>query len=674
MSKMTFKRISLAVVAALGFGVLSVAPSSAAIDETLTLSAASATVNIGDTATVTITNSFTSEVANESRTVFVSGAGGQGGTVLAKQTTDSANTSMATTREITVTTDPSSPTFAESVTATNLGAVTKQTITLKFYAVTTAGTYTFTITSRDKVGTLAVYKSASFTLTVSAANTVASAATSKLWIQESPTAGTVLVSADSTLVVAANKADTPIASGYIVADHRNSSDTTVAVASAGTLVDAPITLVISGPGTLSKGLHSAVTSRTKSVTLSRGETATIWSDGTAGTATITGSIYGTNLTQAAKTIKFFGAPTTITATLETAVVYRADTANGVVTFTAADAASNAVTTAAYNTATGSTGKGFWAISSDTKVAGSTAYVTTAAFATPCSYVATRAKWVCNIGAIDSGTATITIADSNTVTGAAITSAAVTMTVAGAAYTGTVSVAKASAPSVAATTFAPGEKVIFTATAKDGLGSNVPNGNATAQWSNLGWAGGAPVFTNSVAPDSNGGTATNGELTTGWLTSASNTFVSGVDTLVVYMPMTAGTYTLTGRTSGATANSTLLTFTVVDPVQDAQTAAIAAAQKAAVAQAAAAQAAADAATDAALQAIDAANAATDAANLAAEAADAATVAAQEAKDAADAATAAVESLATQVATLMAALQAQITSLANVVAKIAKKVKA
>ena len=64
MSKMTFKRISLAVVAALGFGVLSVAPSSAAIDETLTLSAASATVNIGDTATVTITNSFTSEVAN----------------------------------------------------------------------------------------------------------------------------------------------------------------------------------------------------------------------------------------------------------------------------------------------------------------------------------------------------------------------------------------------------------------------------------------------------------------------------------------------------------------------------------------------------------------------------------------------------------------------------------
>jgi len=83
---------------------------------------------------------------------------------------------------------------------------------------------------------------------------------------------------------------------------------------------------------------------------------------------------------------------------------------------------------------------------------------------------------------------------------------------------------------------------------------------------------------------------------------------------------------------------------------------------------------DAAVDAANEAIDAANAATDAANLAAEAADAATVAAEEARDAADAATAAVEELATQVAALMAALKAQITTLANTVAKIAKKIKA
>ena len=61
-TKTTFKRIALVAVAALGLGVLSVAPSSAAIDETLTLSASSATVGIGDTATVTITNTFISSV------------------------------------------------------------------------------------------------------------------------------------------------------------------------------------------------------------------------------------------------------------------------------------------------------------------------------------------------------------------------------------------------------------------------------------------------------------------------------------------------------------------------------------------------------------------------------------------------------------------------------------
>ena len=49
-TKTTFKRIALVAVAALGLGVLSVAPSSAAInatDETLTLSASSASVAIG---------------------------------------------------------------------------------------------------------------------------------------------------------------------------------------------------------------------------------------------------------------------------------------------------------------------------------------------------------------------------------------------------------------------------------------------------------------------------------------------------------------------------------------------------------------------------------------------------------------------------------------------------
>jgi hypothetical protein len=77
--------------------------------------------------------------------------------------------------------------------------------------------------------------------------------------------------------------------------------------------------------------------------------------------------------------------------------------------------------------------------------------------------------------------------------------------------------------------------------------------------------------------------------------------------------------------------------------------------------------AQAASDAAAEATDAANAATDAANAAAEAADAATAAAQDASDA-------VAALSTQVTTMINALKKQITALTNLVIKIQKKVKA
>jgi hypothetical protein len=77
--------------------------------------------------------------------------------------------------------------------------------------------------------------------------------------------------------------------------------------------------------------------------------------------------------------------------------------------------------------------------------------------------------------------------------------------------------------------------------------------------------------------------------------------------------------------------------------------------------------AQAASDAAAEATDAANAATDAANAAAEAADAATAAAQDSADA-------VAALSTQVSEMISALKKQITALTNLVIKIQKKVKA
>ena len=205
------------------------------------------------------------------------------------------------------------------------------------------------------------------------------------------------------------------------------------------------------------------------------------------------------------------------------------------------------------------------------------------------------------------------------------------------------------------------------TSKDSAGRTVGNGTSSP-FGNVAWGSTSPTFGDDSSANSAGGRLSSGSLTS-YLT-AGGSFISGTDTVMVFMPTIAGTYTLNGTTGSSTTVGSILTFTVIDPAATAQAAATAAAKDAS-----------DAATDAALEATDAAYAATDAANIAAEAADAATAAAEAAteaanaaKESADAATAAVEELATSVAKLMAALQAQITTLAKVVAKIAVKVKA
>ena len=60
-TKTTFKRIALVAVAAMGFGMLSVVPSSAAHTyqaDVLSVSAATSTITMGSTASVTVTQAF----------------------------------------------------------------------------------------------------------------------------------------------------------------------------------------------------------------------------------------------------------------------------------------------------------------------------------------------------------------------------------------------------------------------------------------------------------------------------------------------------------------------------------------------------------------------------------------------------------------------------------------
>ena len=297
-----------------------------------------------------------------------------------------------------------------------------------------------------------------------------------------------------------------------------------------------------------------------------------------------------------------------------------------------------------------------AVDADGNVWAGTAYIyaTSAANAliagseTPgsCTFNSTLLLHICSVTGKLPGTGTFKIIDASTVALATATSNEVSTRVStGVATTATLSFDKE--------TYEPGEKAQVRVQVLDGAGLAMPAKTISA---------GFTAAIESSRPFHTGSATFQETITLAAATSATSNTNAGHMTYVVYMPLTSGVVTIsaTGSTGLALAGRVDLSATATVVNNDPAIAA--------------ATAASEAATDAAAEAIDAANAATDAANLAAEAADAATVAAEEARDAADAATAAVEELAGQVATLMAALKAQITTLANTVAKIAKKVKA
>ena len=665
MSRITFKRLALALVASLSFSVLATGPSNASQDEALTVTPSATTVELNESITATVDLSFVADSNTESLTVVVVKSGGAAAftaTALIPLAADSANVGahgalVSGAFGYTEVTEAVLGSSGDNFTATTAGALTRVKWTLRLSKASTAGTANYAVSLRSG-STLpgTIEKSATFSVTVTAADTTGTAAKTLVYLNQGTTASNVAIrnnglgylASDSTLVVNAATVATPVLVGYMFVEPRNASDTRTSTAA--TQVTADVVLNVTGPGLLS---DNAGSTKAKSVTASANETITVYSDGTAGVGTITGSIGGVFLTQAAKTITFVGIADSFVATVESKTVVAGSTAAGAITFVAKDSAGNAITSTNTQYRTGTPGA-FYIVVADTTVVGGTTWTSVdqgagskAVYGT-CTYSATRALWVCDVPVTDSGVATsIYIADSTTASSAIKTSQVMTLTVAGTGYSGTAAFDKA--------TYNVGEKAILTLTSKDSGGRNVADGDSSPWGTSARFGSNSATFAAATGPDLTGAPALSNNLIDILNSTTANTFVNGVETIVAYMPTIAGTYNVLAKDkAGAGTESTILTFTVVDPA------------------AAATLAAAEAATDAAAEAIDAANAATDAANLAAEAADAATVAAEEARDAADAATAAVEELATQVATLMAALKAQITTLANTVAKIAKKV--
>jgi hypothetical protein len=244
----------------------------------------------------------------------------------------------------------------------------------------------------------------------------------------------------------------------------------------------------------------------------------VYSDGTAGTATIT--IKSTSVTFANKTVVFYAAaPTTLVAkAINTSPGIGNTTAIAV---DAKDANGNrwAGTLYTYSSA-----------------AATIANDGTATYA--CSYVAANDRHECSVTGSAAGTATITARDAATVATSTVASNAVSLTVT-AASPATVKLAFDKA------TYAPGEKATLLVSVVDSEGKDV----SAREFTNLFATGG---ITSSVAYGNGSDTTTAVAVTTASLAAADATLSSAtpVKAYTIYMPATGGTLKVsaTGGTS------------------------------------------------------------------------------------------------------------------------------
>jgi hypothetical protein len=614
-TKTTFKRIALVAVAALGLGVISVAPSSAAVlpgagTNTLTAVSSSTTITAGDTATITFTSTFVGQALYDSVAVTAYQTSTQTGVETRIGLTDSSTSVVGNTFKSGAGQYAAGTSAAIGVLAA--GSVTG-TYKLHVYAPATAGTYNYSIyaTPYTAAGAGTTYATPlTWSFTVTAKDTVPTA-NSTVTLRSGDASGTAATpfggtteGTDSSTASTATRSitgATPAATIYVVQKN-----------AAGTAGES-VTVIATGPAYISTSPTSRPTSGT-ALTLAHVAAGTVfyvWSTGTAGTATITTST--PSLAMGTKTIKFFGAATKLavsTAVATNNVIYtKAGTStDNVAVIAVTDANGNAVTSAQTFTCTPSD-----------KLQISSCAVSGTYSSTVGGYVLSTVSAAGTSG--KAVTLTVTIADPADTTGVAKLTTTHAVTMGGAVAKEVIAFDK--------TSYSPGEQMIITITATD--------------------ASGNPAYTGAAAP------ALSSNKTVQGIANVATTYTGGkadsvsrdtdgavLNSYLVFAPATSGEFKVTATGTDALATLISAVGTVADPAQDA-------------------------ATDAANEATDAANAATDAALAAADAADAATAAAQDASDA-------VAALSASVSKLISSLRAQITSLTNLVIKIQKKVKA
>jgi hypothetical protein len=614
-TKTTFKRIALVAVAALGLGVLSVAPSSAAIDSqnhTLAFSAggtsATAAITAGETATVNARIGFIASDSLDTVTVkaqLLDAPSGALGTTVKLIAVDSAtSTGVAAWSSLGYVAGDT------GLTVGGVAATVNATVKAVLYNATIAGTYTVRVIDYSNSGGVAnaawspAITPLTFTVTVTAAVTTAAANSVSVLRPYGNVVADGTAATDSTVVAsksAASTVTTPNATIFVTENNATST------------ANESLTVTVSGPAYVGSSTSVRASSSAATFAYAGADTPIyVWSTGTAGVATIT-----------VKTVSGL--------TIDTHTVYfngdRAKIANATDPKPKTVLRSGGKTLAAWDVTLKDSvdvpviGKA----STLSCVIANTLVVAGCTFAdnSDGSYTMTLTS---GSGSTSGQSTTVTVRTTDpavTTSTAYISAATVTVTLGSTANKYTITTDKSS--------YSPGEQMIVTVSAVDASSNPVHDDAAvptlTSNKSITGLANVATVFAggkaDSIARDSEG---------------------TVTSTYRVFAPASSGDFTIYADYTDAASAS----------------------QRASV-TAAVADAAQDAATDAANEATDAANAATDAALAAADAADAATAAAQDASDA-------VAALSASVSKLISSLRAQITSLTNLVIKIQKKVKA
>jgi len=558
-----FKRIALVAVAALGLGVLSSVPSQATINsDVLTLSSATAAQTTAETYTATsatVSMSFfgakgdsmtlttalieapagstsvpvlrlieTSSSVVDSA-IELLGAGGALGvtsvTVDDKQKKDSSTVGLNVTQGISAISSTSTTSIKYAIYMANQG---------RNVSGPTAGTYKVKITpAAIGVGPLVNATAQTITITVTtaaSASTVASATTSTAVMVSGVTADSALHAADSTVSTVKTASATAVANIYVKLLNASS-----------VAAKESITATITGAGTLgSHGSLGSLAQIGRSISVKMGDYIGVFSDGNAGTGTITitSSTGGVQIGTVKTVIFTATTPTTIAAPTIAA------TDSSVV------AVGNSTTVSVFakdgtNNVSGLTGgTTIWAYSSDTSVA---------TVGTVGAYDATLGYSVVVTG-VKVGTASISFGNASTAAAATIKSTGVNVRV-GVATPSNVTVTTDKA------TYAPGEKITMTVTILDSTALPV-----------LGAASYTNIFSSTGVTSSMNlsGTST---LPTQDIISYSNT--TNTKTFTLYAPVNGGTVTFswTGGTALATANQ--VAKTTVITVTDSGAAALAA---------------------------------------------------------------------------------------------------